>query len=105
MQLNAMQGCSTSAAGAPRGKQRRLTKRVTGLQDGGQRRLQAVNQNARNPRPMDSVSILPATPGTLRLKILMTPVGLAAGLTLFALALRLIGLGSRPFWLDEAFSA
>jgi mannosyltransferase len=54
---------------------------------------------------MDSVSILPATPGTFRLKILMTPVRLAAGLTLFALALRLIGLGSRPLWLDEAFSA
>jgi len=35
----------------------------------------------------------------------LTPLTLAAGLTLLALALRLTHLGSRPLWLDEAFSA
>lgn len=35
----------------------------------------------------------------------LTPLRLAIGLTLFALALRLMHLGSRPLWLDEAFSA
>ena len=35
----------------------------------------------------------------------VTPLRLAAALALLALALRLIHLGSRPLWLDEAFSA
>lgn len=35
----------------------------------------------------------------------VTPLRLMAGLTVLALGLRLIHLGSRPFWLDEAFSA
>lgn len=54
---------------------------------------------------MDAVSSLRAPAGLIRTEPRMTPVRLAATLTLFALALRLIGLGTRPFWLDEAFSA
>jgi mannosyltransferase len=54
---------------------------------------------------MDNVSILPAASGPLQLKWRVTPLRLAVGLTLFALGLRLIGLGSRPLWLDEVFSA
>jgi mannosyltransferase len=54
---------------------------------------------------MDAASSLSA-PGTgIRLKWLVTPLRLVAALTFLALALRLIHLGSRPLWLDEAFSA
>jgi mannosyltransferase len=35
----------------------------------------------------------------------VTPLGLVLSITVLALAVRVIGLGSRPFWLDEAFSA
>lgn len=41
----------------------------------------------------------------MRLDWRVTPLRLAAALTVLALALRLIHLGSRPLWLDEAFSA
>lgn len=39
-----------------------------------------------------------------RFSLQVSPLRLAAALTLFALALRLTNLGSRPLWLDEAFS-
>jgi hypothetical protein len=35
----------------------------------------------------------------------ITPLRLAVGLTLLALVLRLIGIGTRPLWLDEGYSA
>lgn len=54
---------------------------------------------------MDNASILAPKRGALGFKWRVTPVGLALGLSLFALALRLIGLEARPLWLDEAFSA
>jgi mannosyltransferase len=41
----------------------------------------------------------------IRLRWRVTPLRLAIGLTSLALSLRLIDLGSRPLWLDEAFSA
>jgi hypothetical protein len=54
---------------------------------------------------MDSAPALRAQAPAVRLKLRLTPVRVAAALTLFALALRLIGVGSRPLWLDEAYSA
>src|SRR5206468_2683430 len=70
------------------------------------RRLQAINHLAATARlKMSSASTLPATPTRFRLNVRITPLRLAAGLTLLALALRLIDLGSRPLWLDEAYSA
>jgi len=54
---------------------------------------------------MNSASMLPTTTDRFQPKWRVTPLRLVVGLTLFALALRLIGLGSRPLWLDEAFSA
>ncbi len=53
---------------------------------------------------MNPASSLHAPAAGLGLHARLTPLRLAAGLTLFALALRLIHLGSRPLWLDEAFS-
>jgi len=44
------------------------------------------------------------SPG-IRLNWRVTPLRLVILLTLLALGLRLIDLGSRPLWLDEAFSA
>src|SRR5690242_4526247 len=54
---------------------------------------------------MDGVSSLRAPVSGFRLRWRVTPLRLAAGLTLLALTLRLIGLNSRILWLDEAFSA
>ena len=54
---------------------------------------------------MDAASSLSAPAAGIRLKWRVTPLRLAAGLAFLALALRLIHLGSRPLWLDEAFSA
>jgi uncharacterized membrane protein len=54
---------------------------------------------------MDTVSSLRAPAAGIRIKWRVTPLHLAAGLTLLALALRLTHLGARPLWLDEAFSA
>ena len=53
---------------------------------------------------MDAVSTLEARPA-LRLGWRITPVRLAIGLTLLAVAVRAIGLGMRPLWLDEGYSA
>lgn len=54
---------------------------------------------------MDAASSLRLPVQGLRLNWRITPLRLAAGLTLLALTLRLIGLNSRILWLDEAFSA
>ena len=54
---------------------------------------------------MDAASSLEAPAAPIRLQTRVTPLRLAAGLTVLALSLRLIHLGSRPLWLDEAFSA
>jgi len=54
---------------------------------------------------MDAASSLRAPLQGFRLDWRITPLRLAAGLTLLALTLRLIGLNSRILWLDEAFSA
>ena len=43
--------------------------------------------------------------GLVRVNWRVTPLRLAAVLTLAALGVRLIGLGMRPLWLDEAYSA
>src|SRR5206468_3148888 len=69
--------------------------------------LQAVNQSARRHRRMDAVSASAVIAGRPRLRLdwRVTPFRLAGALTLLALLLRLTDLGSRPLWLDEAFSA
>jgi mannosyltransferase len=54
---------------------------------------------------MDAVAAPLASPGGLRLVWRATPLRLAVAITALALALRLINLGGRPLWLDEAFSA
>jgi mannosyltransferase len=54
---------------------------------------------------MDAASSLRAPAAGIRLEWRVTPLRLAAGLTLLALSLRLINLGGRPLWLDEAFTA
>jgi len=54
---------------------------------------------------MDAASALRAQATGFRLTRRVSPLNLAAGLTLFALALRLTGLSARPLWLDEAYSA
>jgi hypothetical protein len=54
---------------------------------------------------MDSAPALRASAPAVRLKLRLTPARFAAALMFFALALRLIGIGSRPLWLDEAYSA
>jgi mannosyltransferase len=53
---------------------------------------------------MDAAPALEARPA-LRLSWRITPLRLALGLGLLAVALRMIGLGLRPLWLDEAYSA
>lgn len=54
---------------------------------------------------MDAASTLPSPVAASRYVWRITPLRLAATLTLVALGLRLIDLGTRPLWLDEAFSA
>ena len=54
---------------------------------------------------MDGASTPTTAAQQLRFGMRLTPIRVAIGLTLFALALRLTNLGSRPLWLDEAFSA
>lgn len=54
---------------------------------------------------MDAASSLSAPAAGTRRKWQITPLRIATGLIVLALALRLIHLGSRPLWLDEAFSA
>lgn len=53
---------------------------------------------------MDAVTSLHAPARDIRLLRRMTPIRLIVAVTVFALALRLIDLNARPFWLDEAFS-
>jgi mannosyltransferase len=48
---------------------------------------------------------LTAPPHDRRFNLHITPVRMAAVLTALALGLRLINIGGRPLWLDEAFSA
>src|SRR5438094_9282935 len=72
----------------------------------GSGRLQGVNQKAVRPElTMDAASALRGPVAGIRLNWRVTPLRPVAGLTLLALALRLIDLGSRALWLDEAFSA
>lgn len=54
---------------------------------------------------MDAVSSLSAPAPRLRFAVRVTPLRLAGGLVLLALALRMLGVGTRPLWLDEAYSA
>jgi uncharacterized membrane protein len=54
---------------------------------------------------MSTASLLPARSPATRLNLRVTPVRLAAALTMLALGLRLININGRPLWLDEAFSA
>ena len=54
---------------------------------------------------MDAVSFSRAPEADVRLSLRVTPFRLALGVTLLALALRLVGVGSRPLWLDEAYTA
>ena len=54
---------------------------------------------------MDAVSTI-ATPRAPRLpRILVTPSAIVLGLAALSLAVRIVGLGQRPLWLDEAYSA
>ena len=53
---------------------------------------------------MDAAPALEGTAPILRLAGELIPLGLAAMLMLLALALRITDLGTRPLWLDEAFS-
>ena len=54
---------------------------------------------------MDATSVPALRLPSLRLGWRLTPLRLAVALTFFALAVRAIGIGIRPMWLDEAFSA
>src|SRR5205085_2312572 len=54
---------------------------------------------------MDAVAAPRAPQARIRVAPRVTPLRLAVALTVLALALRLIDLGGRPLWLDEAFSA
>lgn len=54
---------------------------------------------------MDAASSLRAPAADIRPNWRITPLRLFWGLTLFALALRLVNLNGRPLWLDEAYSA
>ena len=54
---------------------------------------------------MDGVAASRASIAGVRIGWRISPLGLAASLTFVALAVRLIGIGMRPLWLDEAYSA
>ena len=54
---------------------------------------------------MDAASALRGPAAGVRLNWRVTPLRLAVGLMFLALTLRLIGIGMRPLWLDEAYSA
>jgi uncharacterized membrane protein len=54
---------------------------------------------------MEAVAVCRSPLSGFRLNWRVTPLRLAIGLASLALLLRLIDLGSRPLWLDEAFSA
>src|SRR5690349_2032953 len=67
--------------------------------------LEVVNQvSLTSRRNMNAVTTISPAAG-LRAKLRATPLQLAVGLTLLALAVRLTGITSRTLWLDEAFSA
>jgi uncharacterized membrane protein len=54
---------------------------------------------------MDAVSSFTVAAAGLRPNWRVTPLRLIGGLIVLALGLRLIGMGVRPLWLDEAYSA
>lgn len=54
---------------------------------------------------MDAASLLDAPVQTIRPRLRPTPLRLAIAITFAGLLLRLLDLGARPLWLDEAFSA
>ncbi|MGN6847952.1 MAG: glycosyltransferase family 39 protein [Sphingomicrobium sp.] len=54
---------------------------------------------------MDAAAASRAPIGAFRVDWRVTPLRLAALLTLAAIGVRLIGIGMRPLWLDEAYSA
>ena len=54
---------------------------------------------------MNAISTIDAPATEMHLRWRITPLPLFLGLTTLALAVRLIGLGSRPLWLDEGYSA
>lgn len=68
--------------------------------------LQAINQSAGTPLgKMDATTSLAARAHAGRGSRRISPVTIAAALAGLALALRLVDLGARPLWLDEAYSA
>lgn len=67
--------------------------------------LQAVNHAPLSVPPMDALAAPQTALARTRVGSRLTPMRLAAALTFLALALRLINLGGRNLWLDEAFSA
>src|SRR6478672_11226701 len=67
--------------------------------------LQPVNHSSISPSvTMDAASATPAQLPRLRLPVRVTAPGLVVGMTILALFMRLGHIGSRPIWLDEAFS-
>src|SRR5204863_7378777 len=53
---------------------------------------------------MDSAPAIARPAPALRLNWRVAPTWLVIGLTFLGLALRLVHIGSRPLWLDEAYS-
>lgn len=54
---------------------------------------------------MESVSALTLRPAVFGLRWRITPLRLILGALLLAAAVRVVGLGERPLWLDESYSA
>lgn len=54
---------------------------------------------------MDAATVVDVRAPALRLGWRVTPLRLAILLVLLAVAVRLVGIGMRPLWLDEAYSA
>ena len=67
--------------------------------------LQPINQSPLTKAPMDAAPAFNPQLPALRWNWRASPLQLALLLALLALGLRMIGLGSRPLWLDEAYSA
>lgn len=68
-------------------------------------RLQGLNHLPATSMLMDAAAASRSPFPLMRVDWRVTPLRLGIGLTCLALALRLIDLGTRPLWLDEAYSA
>ena len=53
---------------------------------------------------MDAAKATPVQLPRLRFPVRVTATGLVVGMTVLAMLMRLGHIGSRPIWLDEAFS-